>query len=112
MAVRGLGAGGVPGVDDRLGAEDRVEPGALGLLVEVRRPEEVHGVGDRHRVHAPLLHPVNQVGEADGALEEGVEGVDVEVREVGNDSRGLPHPRGCVQGGLERPRGFRRLAPS
>jgi len=73
-----LGAGHVG-----LHAQDGFHPGRLGRPVEVDRAEEVAVVGDRHGAHAPLFHRPRQIAHADGAVEEGVEGVQVKVDEIG-----------------------------
>ena len=73
-----LGAG-----DVGLHAQDGLHPGRPGVPVEVHGAEEVAVVGDGHGVHAPLLHRPGQVADADGAVEEGVEAVQVEMDEVG-----------------------------
>ena len=67
--------------DVGLHADDRLDPGGLGLLPEVVGPEHVAVVGHRQRRH---LHPSGlgeQVLEPGGAVEHGVLGVHVQVHE-------------------------------
>ena len=69
--------------DVGLHPQDGLHPGRPGRLVEVDGAEEVAVVGDGHGVHPPLLHRPREVADADGAVEEGVEGVEMEMDEVG-----------------------------
>ena len=64
-----------------LDADDRLDPGGLGLLVELVGPEHVAVVGHRHRRLAQLGGPLGQLGQARGAVEHGVLGVHVQVDE-------------------------------
>src|SRR5881628_370587 len=64
----------------RLEAEDGPDLARPGLE-ELPRPVQVAVVGDRERVHAQRLDPVEQVGDPVGAVEEGVLAVGVEVNE-------------------------------
>jgi hypothetical protein len=70
--------------DVGLAAEDRLDPGVLGLLVEVDHAVHVAVVGEGHRVHAHLLTGLEQVGQPDGPVEQAVLGMQVEVRELGH----------------------------
>src|SRR2546426_762326 len=65
----------------RLEAEDGPDLARPGLGVELPRPVQVAVVGDRERVHAQRLDPVEQFGDPVGAVEEGVLAVGVEVNE-------------------------------
>src|SRR5690606_27209658 len=65
-----------------LAAEDRLDAVRFGLLVELDGPEHVAVVGDRDGLHAPLLDGLAQVLGPDGAIEEAVLGVQVEVSEI------------------------------
>src|SRR5512138_3650398 len=75
--------------DVGLEPDDRLDPGLLRLLVEVDHPEHVPVVGDGHRLHARLRARFHQVREPDGAVEEAVERVQVQVSEVGWHRRAL-----------------------
>jgi hypothetical protein len=66
-----------------LHAEDGLDAGRPGRFVEVDGAEEVAVIGDGHGVHAALLHRLRQVAHADGAVEEGIEGMEMEMDEVG-----------------------------
>ena len=70
--------------DVGLHAEDGLHPGLPGLLVEVDGAEEVAVVGDRHRRHPLPLDRGEQVLDADGAVQQRVERVQVEMGEVGH----------------------------
>src|SRR5437879_12882017 len=63
----------------RLEAEDGPDLARPGLGVELPRPVQVTVVGDRERGHAPRLDPVEQVGDAGGAVAGGGLGVGGEV---------------------------------
>src|SRR5437879_8126364 len=65
----------------RLEAEDGPDLARPGLGVELPRPVQVTVVGDRERVHAQRLDPVEQFGDPVGAVEEGVLAMGVEVNE-------------------------------
>ncbi len=68
--------------DVRLEADDGFDAVLLRLLVEADHAEHVAVVGDGHRLHARGGARLHQIGQADGAVEEAVEGVQVQVREV------------------------------
>ena len=70
-----------PGRDVALHADDRLDPGGPGLLVEVVRAEDVAVVGHRERRHAHAGGLGHEVGQPRGAVEHGVLGVHVEVHE-------------------------------
>ena len=73
--------------DVRLEAEDGLDAVLLRLLVEVDDAEHVAVVGDRDRLHAGLGAGLHQIGQADGAVEQAVERVQVQVREVSGHGR-------------------------
>ena len=86
------------GRDVGLAAEDRLHPVVLGLLVEVERAEQVAVVGDGHRLHAALEHLREQVVEADGAVEQAILRVQMQVRELGHARRSsLALPARAIQ---------------
>ena len=62
-----------------LAADDGFDPGLLRLFVEFERA--VHGavVGDGHRRHVEFLGALDEVTDADGAVEHGILGVDVQM---------------------------------
>jgi hypothetical protein len=70
--------------DVRLEADHGLDAAFLGLLVEVDHSEHVSVVGDGHRLHPRLGAGLHQIREADGAVEQAVEGVQVQVSEVGH----------------------------
>ena len=65
--------------DVELAADNGFQPMVLGLAVKLQGA--VHGavVGDGHRLHAAGLAFVEQVGQADGAVQQAVLGMDVQV---------------------------------
>ena len=67
--------------DVGLAAEDRLHAGAARLLVEVHRSEQVAVIRHRDSGHVERLYPLHQRAELDGAVEERVLGVEMEVRE-------------------------------
>jgi hypothetical protein len=67
----------------RLAAEDRLHARGDRLLVEIDRAEHVAVIGDRHRGHAELAHPRDEILKAHRAVEERVLAVEVEVDEGG-----------------------------
>ena len=67
--------------DVALHAENRLDPGGLGPLVEVVRPEDVAVVGHRERRHAHPGGLGHEVGQSRGSVEHGVLGVHVEMHE-------------------------------
>ncbi len=69
-----LGAG-----DVGLHADDGLDAGVLRLLVEVDGGEHVAVIGHGHARHPLLLHRLDEVLHPDGAIQEGVQGVQVEV---------------------------------
>ena len=71
----------------RLEPEDRPYLAGLRLGVELPGAVEVAVIGDRQRVHAERLDVVQQIGNAVGAVEEGVFAVRVEVYERHLDYR-------------------------
>ena len=73
--------------DVGLAAEDQLDAVRLGLGVEVDRAEHVAVIGDRDGVHPELLHLGEQVLHADRAVEQAVLRVQMEVGELGHDSR-------------------------
>ena len=75
-----------------LDADDRLDPGVLGLLVELVGPEHVAVVGHRHRRHPELRRPLGQLRQPRRTVEHGVLGVHVQVDErvlTGHGSGGL-----------------------
>ena len=68
-----------PGGDIDLAADDGLDPGGLGGLVEVHRAVHDPVVGDGHGGLAQVLHPLHQVGDAAGPVQEAVFRVYVEV---------------------------------
>ena len=91
------------GGDVGLAAEDGLDPVLLGLLVEVDRPEQVAVVGHGHALHPQLQGLGEQIVHPDGAVEQAVLGVQMQMRELGHrrqtfyapgwgDSRPVPVP--------------------
>jgi hypothetical protein len=78
--------------DVGLHAEDRLHPGLLRLLVEVDGAVEVAVVGHGHRGHPLRLDGLEEVLDADRAVEERVERVQVQVDEVGHGWPGSSRP--------------------
>src|SRR5262249_21286464 len=70
-----------------LAAEDRLDARGLGLLVEVDRAEHVAMVGDRNGFHALAEDLREQVGQPDGAIEQAVGGMQMQMRELGHQTR-------------------------
>ena len=66
-----------------LAADDRLDAGLLALQVELGGAEHVAVVGHGHRRHVQFLGLGDQVVEADGAVQQGILGVEVEVDEIG-----------------------------
>ena len=62
-------------------------PCALRLLVEIEGTEQVAVVGHRDLLHAQRQRPGEQLVEANGAVEQAVLGVKVQVRETGHAAR-------------------------
>jgi len=62
-----------------LGAENGLYPGFLSLEIEVEDPIESAMVSDSQGIHAQLLSPGDQMGNAAHAIEEAVFSVDVEM---------------------------------
>ena len=83
LALPALGAG-----DVGLEADDRLDAVLLGLLVEVDDAKHVAVVGHRDRLHAGVRARLHQIGQADGAIEQAVERVQMEMREVGGHRAG------------------------
>src|SRR2546426_9191937 len=86
IRARRLGRGAlalVPVAEREVGleAEDGPDLARPSLGVELPRSVQVTVVGDRERVHAQRLDPIEQVGDPVGAVEEGVLAVGVEVNE-------------------------------
>ena len=77
LALEPGDVGGEVGLD----ADDRLDPGGLGLLVELVGPEHVAVVGHRDRRLAQLGGPLGQLGQPRRAVEHGVLGVHVQVDE-------------------------------
>ena len=83
------GAAGVPfleagaGGDVDLAADDRLDAGGHRLLVELDGAEHVAVVGDRQGRHAAFLGALDQVADLDGAVEEAVLAVQMEMDEIG-----------------------------
>ena len=89
VVVLAVGLGRRVAVGDvGLAAEDRLDPVGLGRLVELDGAEHVAVVGHRHGLHPPLRDLRAQVRHPDGAVEQAVLGVQVQVREVA-DARGV-----------------------
>ncbi len=87
--VESAGAGGagrpleaITGRDVRFDSQDRLDAGSAGRAVELDGAEEVAVIGDGHRVHAQLGHPIDQAADAVAAVEERVLGVQVQVDEL------------------------------
>jgi hypothetical protein len=77
-------------------AEDGGDAALLACLVELERSEHVAVVGHGDGAHAELFRAVGELADADGAVEERVLGVDVEVDELGGHRRApytRPSPR-------------------
>ena len=70
--------------DVSFAAEDRLDAGLFGALVEVDRAEEIAVLGRGHRRHAEVLHAGTQVGHVDGAVEEAVLSMEMQVDEIGH----------------------------
>ena len=88
--------------DVRLESDDRLDAVLLRLLVEIDHPEHVPVVGDRDRLHPRLGARFHQIREADGAVEQAVEGMQVQMSEVGWHCG--HHSAGARHGGEEDPR--------
>ena len=73
-----LETGGV-GREVGLAANDRLDPGRLGLRVEVVGPEHVAVVGHRHGRHPEFGSALEKVGQPCGTVKHGVLGVVVQV---------------------------------
>src|SRR3989449_5332053 len=86
-AAQPLAPPAAPEGEVRLEPEDRPDVAGLRLRVELPGPVEVAVIGDRQRVHAECLDVVQQIGNAVGAVEEGVFAVRVEVYERHLDYR-------------------------
>jgi len=71
--------------DVGLAAEDGLDAGVLGLLVEVDHAVHVAVVGERHRFHAVLLARLHEVGQTDGAVEERILRMQMQMRELGHE---------------------------
>ena len=78
--------------DVGLVADDRIELGRLGSLIELKRAVEVAVVGDRQGIHAELNRPVDQPVDGAGSVEQAVVAVAVKV-----DERLRGHP--CARSG-------------
>ena len=87
-AFRGL-VEAVAGGDIELAADDGLDPGLFGLDVEFQGAEHGAVVGDGHGAHPVFLALGQQVADPDGAVEQAVLGVDMEVDEIG--WRGFRH---------------------
>ena len=68
-------------VQPQVGADDRLQPGALGCLVDLDQAEQVGVVGHGHRRHAGLGRCLDQRLEPDQAIDEGVFAVDTKMNE-------------------------------
>ena len=79
----------VAGRDVRLHADDGPDALLLRRLAEGPRPEQAAVVGESQRGHLVFLRPADEVGEAVGAVEEGVLGVAVQVNEGQGRGPGL-----------------------
>ncbi len=66
-----LEAGAAPGGHIDLTADDGLDPRRLTGLVEVHHPVHDPVVGDGHRLLAQLLHPVHQLFDAAGPVQQG-----------------------------------------
>ncbi len=64
-----------------LAAQQGLDPRGFGLLVEIQNPEKRAVVGDGHRRHAKSLGLGQQVFDPDGAVQQAVGGVDMEMDE-------------------------------
>ena len=64
-----------------LAADDRLDPGFSGLLVELDRAEDVAVVGHRHRRHPEFRRFLHEFPDAHRAIQQRVLGVEVEVNE-------------------------------
>ena len=67
-----------------LAAQDRLDAGPLGPLVEVDRAERVAVIGDGHGLHAHFQKPGKKPIQPDGAVEQAVLSVEVQVGEIGH----------------------------
>ena len=74
--------------DVGLEADDRLDAVLLRLFVEVDDAEHVAVVGDGHRLHAGVGAGLHEIRQADRAVEEAVERVQVEMGEVGGHGDG------------------------
>jgi hypothetical protein len=72
----------------KLAAEDGLDPGRAGVLVEVDGAEEVPVIGEGERREAQVRGPLDQTLQAGRAVEEAVLRVDVEVNEVASVRHG------------------------
>ena len=81
--------------DVGLDAEDRLHARLERRRLELVRAEHVPVVGDGDGVHPEVLHLMDQVLDAVGAVQEGVLGVQVEMNEVGGHPARILVPRGA-----------------
>jgi hypothetical protein len=70
--------------DVGLATEDGLDPVGLRLQVEIERAEEVAVVGHGHLFHAQRQRLGEKLVEANGAVEQAVLGVKMQVREAGH----------------------------
>ena len=75
-----------PGRHVALAADDRFDAGLVGLLIKFHRPEHGAVIGDGHGFHAELPGPFEEPIDADGAVQQAVLGVDVEVNKPGESA--------------------------
>src|SRR5687767_9375419 len=90
--------------DIDLAPEDRIEPALARLIVEHNRREHVAMLGDRRRRHPELHHPIEQLVDAAGAVEQRVLAMKMEMNEVG-------HSHSIVDGGFDEMSYTTRLIP-
>ena len=108
-----LGASLLPasGRDVELAAEDRLDAGLLGRVVEVDRAEEVAVIRERDGRELQLLGLVDQLLELGGTVEQAVLGMNVQVDEFAMLHRAPGHSHSIVEGGLDEMSKTTRLMP-
>ncbi len=110
-AVLGASLFSASGRDVELAAEDRLDAGLLGRVVEVDRAEEVAVIRERDGRELQLLGLVDQLLELGGTVEQAVLGMNVQVDEFAMLHRAPGHSHSIVEGGLDEMSKTTRLMP-